>query len=241
MNKHIPGHIPFSSHAMHPDIHKGGSIPDKEFPLDSGGSLAIGGSVGTGGSLAMGGEFDGSHKDMYHHVLTMSPHRLEMKREIAAQLLGGVPSPMWGNLIEGENKALEAPASEYENIIRMPNQHAMARMLEATHNDASGEGFFNALKHVGRIAAKAYKTGRLAAIGINQFKDPAISYLGLDPYRSQIDSVINTISQADKILNPMADAALYATAAQKAQAIKQAKVHLTDATKSYADEIKIRR
>ena len=199
-----------------------------------------------GGSITSGGAFFPSFpqnpKDAYHYILNMTPQQHEMQREIASQLLGGVPSPMWDDLLGDEHKQLEADPEHYENIIRMPNTHATARMLEADH----GGGFFSALKHVGRVAAQVYHSGRKAAVYLNQFKEPLINAFGLDPYREQINTFIDRMSDMDKVVNPLVEATIEATNPKASyetrnQVKKVAKDHLKQAAQAAADEMYVRR
>lgn len=146
--------------------------------------------------------------DAYHYLLNMSPQQLELKREIASQVLGGVPSKMWGKLIEDGDKNLEADPEHYENVIRMPNSHSMARMLEAEHNYGEGGGFMDTLKHVGRIASKAYKTGRTVGKFLYANRTPLLQGLGLQEYAPQVDEFANRVKNFDEVLNPLADKGL---------------------------------
>lgn len=210
----------------------------------TGGSIISGGHMmpehdGKGGAfLPMPSEFPSTPKDAYHHILGMSPHQLELHREISSQLLGGVPSHMWGNVLGDEHKQLEADPEHYENIIRMPNTHSMARMLEADH----GSGFFDALKHVGRIAANVYKSGRTAAQYLNKYKDPLITAFGLDAYKPQIDAFAHRMSDMDSVVNPLVNATLASVKHDPLPEMKQnamniAQAHLKNAALIAAGDV----
>jgi hypothetical protein len=183
--------------------------------LNVGGSTPIGGSVHIGGALPINNrlahgpmklhEMPDSPTDAYHYILNMSPQQHEMKREIAAQLLGSHPSKMWGNLVEDGDRTLKAKPHHYENIVRMPNTHAMARMLEAEHDSGHGDGFWRAVKHVGTIAGKAYRHGRVAAKFIYANKEPLIRALGLEQFRPAIEMMGTAANIADKVVNPIVE------------------------------------
>lgn len=166
------------------------------------------GAMASGGSVPSGGSFDQmDEKDMYHHLLKMSPHKFEKMREISAQMLGGVPSPMWDAMSDGK-EPLEGEPEDYENIIRMPNTHAAARMLEASSTAPSGGGFFKALRHVGRKATGLYKMGR-AALGFAQRnKDLLLELPGLRDYKEGISGFLDTAKEIDDAVNPFVDAAI---------------------------------
>jgi hypothetical protein len=137
-----------------------------------------GGGVGTGGNfvnniipkhiqqniqVAKGGAFQehrdpynlNQHKDMYHHVLSLSPAHWELYREKAAQILGARPSPMWDHLPQGGSLDYESAPENYQHVLRMPNTHAAARMLEAEAS-SRGAGFVKALKHIHKAVRKFY-------------------------------------------------------------------------------------
>lgn len=179
-----------------------------------GGSVGSGGSYGSGGSLHMGGALNLSWtpknpKEAYHWSLNLTPQQLEMKREIAAQLLGGVASPMWGKLVSKEDK-LEADPEEYEKIIDMPNVHSMARMIEAEDGHSKGGGFWKAVKHVAKKAHHLYRMGH-AALGLaNKFKDPLLETSLLSPYKDVINSAFDTMNAMDEVVNPMVESTMKA-------------------------------
>lgn len=168
------------------------------------GGSASGGRV-TGGSL-VGGDVK-NPKEAYHHVLTMKPHQFELQREIASQLLGAHPSPMWGKLVD-RNDGLEAKPEDYENLIRMPNTHAAARLIEAEHG--TGGGFWKSVKHTAKKAFNVYNWGHKGVkwVGKNQ---AAILALTPPQYRSQAAQIINTANQIDDTINPLINAAAAAT------------------------------
>jgi hypothetical protein len=195
-------------------FHHGGPLPkidhkgvEEAGSLDSGGSIGIGGSVESGGALNRRVPFfhnmPSNPIDAYHYILNMTPQQLEMKREIAAQLLGSVPSKMWGQLVDNEDKPLEAKASHYENIMRLPNTHAMARMLESEHDVGHGSGLWDSIKHVGRVAAKAYKSGRVGAKVLYDHRVALLKALGLEEYQPQVDKFAHAVQAADKLVNPL--------------------------------------
>lgn len=173
-----------------------------------------GGSVGMGGSIYMGGAIPKTPKDAYHWALNLTPRQLEMKREIASQLLGGVPSPMWGNLIEKQEQ-LESDPEEYEKIIDMPNVHSMARMIEADHGYSKGGGFWKAVKHVAKKASKLWGFGHSALGVANTLKDSgfgeAVLNLPLfEPYKGAINSAFETMNAFDQSINPMVESTMKA-------------------------------
>jgi hypothetical protein len=175
-----------------------------------GGSLHIGGSLPSGGAvgpLSKPGryKFPDNPVDAYHYILNMTPQQLEMKREIASQLLGAVPSKMWGKLVDNEDKPLEANAHHYENITRLPNTHAMARMLEGEHEVGHGAGFWKSLKHVGRIAGKAYLTGRIASKLAYDHRHSLLKLAGMEDALPQVEMMAKSLKGADKVLKPIAE------------------------------------
>jgi len=173
------------------------------------GSLPIGGSIYTAGSFPSGGTmpFPTTHKRMYHHVLNLTPSQFEAYREGAAQLLGGHPSPMWGRMAHG-SEPLESDAEEYENIIRMPNQHAAAKMVEADASSPTGGGFFKALRHVGRKVTSFYKMGRGALKFVDRNKDVLLDLPGVRDYKEGISSFLDSANAIDEAVNPFVDAAI---------------------------------
>lgn len=174
------------------------------------GGAVTGGGV-TGGRLIGGGfsaysEPPQTTQEMYHFILMMSPHQLEMFREIASQLLGGQSSHMWGPLIDDKkDHALEANPEHYESIVKMPNQHALARMLEAEGRGARGGGFMKALKHVGRIAKKVYHVGKKGLKFVNENKDLLMNFVPED-YRSTAEGALATANKINDTISPLADA-----------------------------------
>lgn len=176
-----------------------------------GGSAGSGGSLHTGGALSdMGDENPRNSKEMYHHLLRMGPHKFEMLREMSAQMLGAVPSPMWDKMAE-HGEGLEAPPDEYETLMRMPNQHAAARMLEADESSQSGGGFFKALKHLTRKAAGIYKIGRGVTNFVDRNKDVLLELPGVRDYKEGISAFLDTAKSIDEAVNPFVDAAIDAT------------------------------
>lgn len=168
-----------------------------------------GGSMG-GGSLRGGGFGDivKSPRDMYHYILNMTPHNFEMMREVASQLTGGLPSPMWGKLVG--NEPLEASPEDYEDIIRMPSIPATARMLDVSHHNLRGGGFYSALKHTLHHAHKAYKASHGTISFINKYRpliSSALALPGLNEYRAAIDPILDTAVAYDNAINPIYEAA----------------------------------
>jgi hypothetical protein len=189
-----------------------------------GGSLRTGGSFPTGGKIVGSDEHDipysvssggylpapQTEKEMYHHLLNLTPHQFEAYRETATQMLGGVPSPMWDKITTG-HEPLESDASEYENIMRMPNQHAAARLLDADANAPTGGGFFKALKHVGRKVTSLYKMGRGALNFVDRNKDLLLDLPGVRDYKEGISGFLDTAVAIDDVVNPLVDAAIDAS------------------------------
>lgn len=95
------------------------------------------------------------HKDMYHHILSLSPAHWELYREKAAQLLGARPSPMWDHLPQLGNKELESHPENFQHIMRMPNTHAAARLLEAEAGSGHG-GALKAFKQIHKALRPLY-------------------------------------------------------------------------------------
>ena len=195
----------------------------------AGGSMGSGGSLYTGGSLHSSGlvgnsDYDIPHsvasggflpeptneKEMYHHMLNLSPQQFEAYRETATQMLGGVPSPMWDKIADGK-EPLESDENEYENIMRMPNQHAAARLLDADANSPTGGGFFKALKHVGRKVTGLYKMGRGALNFVDRNKDLLLDLPGVRDYKEGISGFLDTAVAIDDVVNPLVDAAIDAS------------------------------
>lgn len=119
------------------------------------------------------------HKDMYHHVLSLSPAHWELYREKAAQILGARPSPMWDHLPQGGSLDYESAPENYQHVLRMPNTHAAARMLEAEAS-SRGAGFVKALKHIHKQVRKHYPalaTERLANLNPRVEKERLKSFL----------------------------------------------------------------
>lgn len=191
-----------------------------------GGSAA--GGIISGGSAA-GGRLSGgvflpnilNPKQAYHHALTLKPHQFEMHREIAAQILGAHPSPMWGKLVDKSDK-MEAKPEDYENVVRMPNTHAAAKMIEA--ENGSGGGFWKAFRHSGRIAHKVYKLGHKAVEWAGNNRDLINAFLPAQ-YKDTANNWIDIFSKVDKIVNPLVDSAIKisGTSVSPAQKIALAK------------------
>lgn len=170
-----------------------------------GGSTPLGGSGVMAGSLHLGGALQ-NHKDMYHFALNLSPAEFELLREIAVQLLGGKPSPMWGKMTEG-NESLESSAENYEHIFRMPNQHSAAKMLEAEYGSGKGAGFGKAFKHVARLGSKIYKAGHHALSFVNRNKDLLVNLLPAE-YKADAEAFLETANRIDDAVNPIVDATI---------------------------------
>lgn len=175
----------------------------------SGGAITSGGSLHTGGAITSGGylPFPKSHREMYHYMLNLSPQQFEGYREGAAQILGAHPSPMWGKMVDG-SEALESDADEYENILRMPNQHAAARMIEADASSPTGGGFYKALRHVGRKVTNFYKMGRGALKFVDRNKDVLLDLPGVRDYKEGISAFLDSANAIDEAVNPFVDAAI---------------------------------
>lgn len=175
----------------------------------SGGSIWTGGNLYTGGSIPSGGimPFPSNHKRMYHHILNLNPAQFEAYREGASQLLGGHPSPMWSRMAHG-SEPLESDAEHYENIIRMPNQHAAAKMIEADASSPTGGGFYKALRHVGRKVTQFYKMGRGALKFVDRNKDVLLDLPGVRDYKEGISSFLDSANAIDEAVNPFVDAAI---------------------------------
>lgn len=190
--------------------------PGGSFP--SGGSIYTGGSLYTGGGLdipqgvASGGfmKFPENEKEMYHYLLNLTPQQFEAYRETATQMLGGVPSSMWDKIADGK-EPLESDENEYENIMRMPNQHAAARLLDADANSPTGGGFFKALKHVGKKVTSLYKMGRGALNFVDRNKDLLLDLPGVRDYKEGISGFLDTAVAIDDVVNPLVDAAIDAS------------------------------
>lgn len=190
----------------------------------SGGSIGVGGSIHTGGSLVGNSDYDIPHsvasggylpeptneKEMYHHLLNLTPQQFEAYRETATQMLGGVPSPMWDKIADPK-EPLESDENEYENIMRMPNQHAAARLLDADANSPTGGGFYKALKHVGRKVTRLYKMGRGALNFVDRNKDLLLDLPGVRDYKEGISGFLDTAVAIDDVVNPLVDAAIDAS------------------------------
>lgn len=160
-----------------------------------------------GGSLHTGGGFvPGDPQAMYRHVLHMNPYQVEMMREAAAQLLGGKPSGFFPKMVD-DNEPLEAPAEDYENIIQMPNAHAMGRMLEADDGHVKGGGFFSGLKHVIRKIGKWYNPVSSALKFANQNQSDLLSMVP-ENYRGAASSFLSTAASIDAAINPMIEATI---------------------------------
>lgn len=162
-----------------------------------------------GAAIVTGGGFTPlkipqDRQTMYHMLLQLNPHQLEMFREIASQLLGGRPSQMWGPMAGGSfGDKMHAPAQDYENIIRMPNVHAAARLLEAENE--MGGGFAKALRHVGKIAHRVYKAGSHVVRWAGANKD-LLEQMVPDSYKPVANSLLSTAQTWDNAITPLVDA-----------------------------------
>lgn len=166
-----------------------------------GGSLHTGGSFGSGGGISV----PSNPKEAYHYALNLTPQQLEMKREIAAQMLGAVPSPMWGKMVDNTDK-LEADPEEYERIIDMPDVHSMARLIEAESGHSKGGGFWKSVKHVARKAANLLTGGSKALEFVNKYKDPILELPLFANYKDSINGAIETANMIDRTVSPLAQA-----------------------------------
>lgn len=170
-----------------------------------------GGSASFGGSYHMGGGFSDhdvpeTPEGMYKFSLHLSPYQVESMREAASQLLGGKPSPFHPTMADGSEE-LQADPQDYENIVRMPNAHAMGRMIEAEHGYARGGGFFDAFKHVARTAGKAYRFASSALGFATKNKDTLMNFVP-DSYKGMVSGALDTAASIDAAINPMIEATI---------------------------------
>jgi hypothetical protein len=173
--------------------------------LHRGGSGVMGGGVSMGGSVHLGGALL-DNRDSYHFVLNLSPHEFECLREIAVQLMGGKPSHMWGRMVSGR-EPLEAGIDDYQDIVRMPNQHAASKMLEAESGYGQGGGFGKAFRHVARIGSKILKAGHHALKFIDRNKDLLLQAIP-DEYKGEAEAFLETANRIDDAVNPIVDATI---------------------------------
>lgn len=168
----------------------------------TGGGVVTGGGLYTGGgNYSGGGNYTGGymnhdmgvehHKDMYHHLLSLSPAHWELYREKAARVLGAHPSPMWDHIEDHGSMEYESSPENYHHILRMPNNIAAARMVEA-ESGIRGSGFLNALKHVHRDIRKHFP-----ALAHSRFPNlnPRIEAEKLHSYLKPIANSIVNLSQ----------------------------------------------
>lgn len=187
--------------------------------LVSGGSYQIGGSIGAG-SISAGSIGTTlrepqalrpitDHKEMYHSILKLKPVDWEAIRESATQILGGKPSPMWNHLKVDTTIPLKSDPKNYEHVMRMPNTHSAARMIEAEHSVNRGAGFFDALKHSIEAAAPVLTKGaKFLAENkgtIANFVPYGNQMMGAIDIGSKIVSIIQKIADSIKNLEPGAD------------------------------------
>src|SRR5688572_7928584 len=172
--------------------------------LTSGGSIPIGGSLDIGGNIASGGYLPEpqSPKEMYHYMLNLTPQQFEAHREVAAQMLGGVPSPMWDHIVDGK-EPLQTDANEYENIMRMPNQHCCGRV----NGGSQGGRFYQGLKHVGKKVTALYKIGRGGLEIVKPNQGLLLDLPGVRDYKEGISGFLDTANAIDEAVNPLVDAA----------------------------------
>lgn len=174
---------------------------NKQSEPDSGdgGSMSMGGSISMGGSLPMGGGFD-TPQEMYHRVLRASPREFELYRETASQLIGAQPSPMWGKIVQGDQKEpLLSDIKNYHQIINMPTPHSAARLLEAEHGLGQGGGFFRSMHHVlGKV--QDYYGGFKKGLGFVQKNQDALSMI---PVVGQyVKPAVKVLDKGDKYIGP---------------------------------------
>lgn len=193
-----------------PDIIKGAGV-------SMGGAALMGGSGAVAGSLHLGGSLS-DNRDAYHFVLELNPREFEMLREIAVQILGGKPSPMWGRLADG-HEPLEAGSEDYQNIIRMPNTHSAGKLLDAEYGYGKGGGFGKAFRHVARIGAKIAKAGHHVLKFVDRNKDVLLRAIP-EEYRGEAEAFLETANRIDDAVNPIVDATLDAVKPGATQADK---------------------
>lgn len=169
----------------------------------SGGSYYLGGSLHLGGKLKEKGDNLKDNKELYHFILQLSPQEIEMLREIAAQMLGSHPSPMWGKMAE-EGPEDDSEKKNLDHIVRMPNSHAMARLIEADHGYGKGGGFGKALKKVARIGSKVLKFGHHALGVVNRNKDLLLKLVP-DEFKGEAEAFLETANRIDDAVNPIVD------------------------------------
>lgn len=223
-------------------LSSGGAIQAHKIPVgiqhneNEGKTSILGGTIHIGGALENENWLStASPREMYHYLLLSNPHHIELMREIASQITGGHPSPMWGRVVP-KNTKMEAPAEGYEEIIRMPNGHAMARYLDMEHHNMGGGSFSSALRHVGKVAKNVYKFGH-SALGWAQKNKEAISKLpGLQQYAPQINQALDTASKYDALINPLVESASKAATGQPAN--ESERPGLKEAAKQSIEEIK---
>lgn len=189
--------------------------------IHRGGGHMVGGGHLLGGSVLLEANNLKNQKDMYHFSLNLTTQEFELLREIAVQLLGGKPSPMWEdeNGMEIPNEPLESEAKNYEDIYRMPNKHATAKMLEAEYNYGKGGGFGKAFRHVAKIAGKVYRAGHSALKWAASNKDSLLSVLP-DQYKGMAEGFLETANRIDDAVNPIVEATIDAVQDDATQAQK---------------------
>lgn len=188
--------------------------------MNYGGSIHSGGAVKKYHHIMSEGENIKNHKDAYHFLLNLTPSEFECLREIASQLMGGMPSPMWGDLREKGDK-LEVPIENYHHFISMPSNHHAAKLIEAEYGVGKGGSFLKTVKHIARKASKLYKIGHQALGVVNRNKDLLLNIPGLDKYKQPISNFLDAASRIDDAVNPIVEATIDATKANATAEDKQ--------------------
>lgn len=164
------------------------------------GGVLTGGSGG-GGSIVEGPTNSNDPKQLYHHILGLTPRKWELMREISSQTLGAVPSPMWGDLKVGGSLLSENDRHHHENILRMPSPHGAARLVEAELGYGKGGGFTKTLSNIANKAASIYTAGHHAL----QFASKNRQFIDKVPFLAKHSGKINRVLDAANAI----DAALY--------------------------------
>jgi hypothetical protein len=174
-NTNVDSHIPMTDHLELISGKIPGGSAAVGGSLHMAGSMHVGGSAAVGGSSPVAGGFGDMAKNFYHHVLKLPNRDWELFREGASQTLGANPSPMWNHIkiaLTGIHPRSNQEA--YENILRMPNTHAAARMIEAENGHQHNGPFVNAISDIHSKVKHGYSNQNLANESLNpqeQIKD----------------------------------------------------------------------